>query len=411
MPEVEAKAGRAPGEVASAGGIAGPWRDDLIASLLATSLVFGLFLDGWNHINLQNGALGSFFTIWHALLYAGFTATALWIVTRNPHLYGHGLAKPYYQKLFGIPVRYPLAIAGLGLATVGLIGDVGWHTAYGSESGVARVIAPFHLFLFFGAALLIAAPLRSAWFAPAYYPRNLSLRTILPALISLMLVTAVAAFMFQWLSAFLDWTPSLQLGRVPVGLAGDKRIEGTVELAGVARVLVTNLLLLAPLLLALTRWRLPFPSATFLFVGVATMMSGLSEYRLGGSILAALAGGLACDLLVQLLRPSRARPAAVRTVAALTPAALWITYFLVLRWIHGIVWPTDLWLGTVGLAILTTLLVSFVVVPPTALEPLGEEEAGPGLLDEDVRRLLPAALGRSGFAVDGAADATSAPDS
>ena len=50
-----------------------PWREDLITSLLATTLVAGLFLDGWNHINLQNGALGSFFTVWHALLYTGFT--------------------------------------------------------------------------------------------------------------------------------------------------------------------------------------------------------------------------------------------------------------------------------------------------------------------------------------------------
>src|SRR5713226_9068376 len=54
-------------------GAKGIWREDLITSLLATLLVAGLFLDGWNHINLQNGALGSFFTVWHALLYTGFT--------------------------------------------------------------------------------------------------------------------------------------------------------------------------------------------------------------------------------------------------------------------------------------------------------------------------------------------------
>lgn len=53
------------------------WREDLVTSILATALVAGLFLDGWNHINLQNGALGGFFTVWHGLLYAGFTATVL----------------------------------------------------------------------------------------------------------------------------------------------------------------------------------------------------------------------------------------------------------------------------------------------------------------------------------------------
>src|SRR5512147_1515747 len=94
----------------------GPWRDDLVTSLLATLLVAGLFLDGWNHINLQNGALGSFFTIWHALLYAGFNATALWVVTRNPHLYTRGVAPaPYLTPILGLRLRYPLAIFGLAI--------------------------------------------------------------------------------------------------------------------------------------------------------------------------------------------------------------------------------------------------------------------------------------------------------
>ena len=50
------------------------------------------------------------------------------------------------------------------------------------------------------------------------------------------LVTALVAFMFQWLSAFVDWTPSLSIGRIPADLAGNDRIQGTVEFADVARV-------------------------------------------------------------------------------------------------------------------------------------------------------------------------------
>src|SRR2546427_812528 len=200
------------------------WREDMITSLLATALVAGLFLDGWNHINLQNGALGEFWTIWHGLLYLGFTASAFWAVTRNPHLYTRGAKpRPYFHPLLGVPLRYPLAIGGLALATIGLFGDIAWHTAFGPESGVARVIAPFHLFLFVAAAALASAPLRSAWYAPGYYPSASSLRTILPPLISLTLVTCVAAFMFQWLNAFLDWTPSVTVGHVPADLARDAR--------------------------------------------------------------------------------------------------------------------------------------------------------------------------------------------
>ena len=78
------------------------WREDLVTSLLSTLLVIGLFLDGWNHINLQNGALGGFFTIWHALLYFGFNGTALWVITRNPHLYDRGARPaPYFHKFLG----------------------------------------------------------------------------------------------------------------------------------------------------------------------------------------------------------------------------------------------------------------------------------------------------------------------
>src|SRR4051794_1711977 len=86
----ERSAKLASGTVTLAGTHRGPWRDDLVAAVLATTLVGGLFLDGWNHINLQNGALGSFFTIWHALLYAGFSATAGWVISRNAHLYTAG---------------------------------------------------------------------------------------------------------------------------------------------------------------------------------------------------------------------------------------------------------------------------------------------------------------------------------
>ena len=82
-------------------------------------------------------------------------------------------------------------------------------------------------------------------------------------------MTAIAALVFQWLYAFLDWTPSVVIGRIPLELAANGRVRGTTEFGGAAWILVTNLILLAPMLLALRRWRLPFGSATLLFVGVS----------------------------------------------------------------------------------------------------------------------------------------------
>jgi hypothetical protein len=342
-----------------------PWRDDLITALLGGTIIAGLFLDGWNHINLQNGALGGFFTPWHAALYAGVGATATWVLTRNPHLYLPGRApQQYLRPVLGVPLRYPFAIVGLGLATVGIIGDAFWHTFLGEEEGVARVIGPFHLLLFAGAAGLLAAPFRSAWHAPQYYPSASSFKTLLPPLLSLTLVTALAAFMFQWLSAFVDWTPSIQIDRVPADLEGREEVEGTIEYAGVARILVTNLILLSPILLALRRWQLTFGSVTFLFTTVALGMATLTEFDLGGTILAAAAGGLAADALILWLRPSLERAWTFRVVALVTALALWSAYFVVLAVVHDITWPFDLWLGTIGLTGLMGALLSYLTVPP-----------------------------------------------
>jgi hypothetical protein len=350
----------------SAGGrVFSLWREDLVAALCGTTMVFGLFLDGWNHINLQNGALGSFFTPWHAALYAGFTATAIWVMTRNPHLYLRSAApKPEMHVLLGIPLRYPFAVAGIALASVGMVGDAIWHSVSGEETGVARVIAPFHLLLFAGAGGLLAAPLRSAWHAPEHYPARLSFRNVLPPLISLTLLTALGSFMFQWLSAFLNWTPSLTLDRVPAALAAHERVRGTVEFADAARIVVTNLLLMGPVLLALRRWRLPFGSVTVLFTSIAVMMAGLAEYRLGWTIVAAAAGGLVADVLIRTLDPSPARPATYRVIAVGTPLVLWLAYFVVLRTAYDVHWPSDLWLGVTGLAGLTGGMLSFLTVPP-----------------------------------------------
>ena len=342
-----------------------PWAEDLITGLLATTLVAGLFLDGWNHINLQNGALGSFFTVWHALLYAGFTGTFLWVVTRNPHLFVHGVRPaPYLHRFLGIPMRYPLAMLGFVIAMVGMFGDLLWHSEFGEENGVARVIAPFHLLLFAGAAALVSAGLRSGWYAPGWYPRDSSFRRLFPALLSLTLVTCVAAFMFQWLSAFLDWTPSLPLGRMPSSLQADIRVRYTAEFAGVARILVTNIILLAPLFLALRRWQLPFGSATFLMVVVSAAMTGLATFDLGWTIVAAAIGGLVFDLIVAVTRPDTAHTFGYRLAAFAVPSVMWPAYFAILWIVYGITWPWDLTLGTIGLGALSTALLSYVAISP-----------------------------------------------
>jgi len=342
-----------------------PWREDLVTGLLATTLVAGLFLDGWNHINLQNGALGSFFTVWHGLLYAGFSATFAWVVTRNPHLFVPGARPaPYMHRVLGVPMRYPLAMLGFVIAMTGMFGDLLWHTEFGEENGVARVIGPFHLLLFAGAAALVSAGLRSGWYAPAWYPRVSGFIRLFPVLLSLTLVTCIAAFMFQWLSAILDWTPALPLGRMPSSLSADIRVRTTAEAVAAARVLATNAIVLAPLFLALRRWQLPFGSATFLITLVWTAMSGLTTFDLGATIGAGLLAGLTFDTVIALTSPDASRTLGYRLAAFAAPSVMWSTYFAVIWLVYGIVWPLDLLIGTIGMAALSSILLSYVAISP-----------------------------------------------
>jgi hypothetical protein len=339
------------------------WHDDLIAALLSATVIGGLLLDGWNHLVLQKGRLGSFFTPWHGLLYAGFTANAIWVLTRNRHLWNKSVKPdPRLYHVGPFRLRYPFAVGGLGLVFFGMVGDIIWHTVLGEETDVARVIAPFHIILFFGASLLIAAPLRSGWYAPHEYPKNGSFERLLPPILSVVLLTVAASFLLQWISPFMEWSAS-SLG----GLTGI--IPATthgLQTAMASRVVLSDIILVGPLLLAQRRWSLPPGTATLDFTVVATCMAALTSFHLVGTVLAAFAGGVAVDAALWL---GRHLPTTIRMylTAAVAPLVLWPVYFVILRVGYGAHWPADFCLGTAFLASLIGLVVAFLAglpVPP-----------------------------------------------
>ena len=55
------------------------WNENLATVAFGLWLMAGVFIDGFAHANLRN-TIENFFTPWHAILYSGFTATALWVV-------------------------------------------------------------------------------------------------------------------------------------------------------------------------------------------------------------------------------------------------------------------------------------------------------------------------------------------
>jgi hypothetical protein len=67
---------------------------------------------------------------------------------------------------------------------------------------------------------------------------------------------------------------------------------------------------------------------------------------------------------VARLRPGPNRPAAFRVAAVLVPLLLWGAWMAVYALAYGIAWPPELWAGVLGMACLSGLGLSVLVLPP-----------------------------------------------
>ena len=326
------------------------WREDVMTGWCSLLLVLGLYLDGWNHINLLDDGLGPFLTPWHGVLYAGFAATAAWILTRHQ--------RRGAWSLRAVPPGYRLALVGMGLAMVALAGDAVWHTLYGEEQGLARLISPFHLVLFSGACLLVSSALRAAWSGPTS-ARVPSLRAFWPVVLSTTLVVAMTAFFFQYVSPVVAWRRP-GLAALPAG----SPFAETVQVYELLGLLVHNLLFLAPVCLLLLRWQTPLGTFTVMSGTVALLLATQTELGLVGLVGAAVLGGAAADVAVHLLRPSPERRWAARSVAVIAPAIYWTAHFALLKAGYGVTWQLEIWLGSVVWASLSGLSLALLMWPP-----------------------------------------------
>jgi hypothetical protein len=254
-----------------------------------------------------------------------------------------------------VPAGYGLGLVGVALFVAGGVADGAWHTMFGVETGIAALLSPSHLLLLSGGLLMVTSPVRSAWSSPDL-PARSPARALFPAIWATALTTAIVLFFFQYVSAFVSRTPSTAEAGGPEGLL--------TTIVGVASVLVTNLIVVAPVLLLARRWRLPFGTVTLLATLSALGLTSLRELVLGALVPAMLAGGLATDLLMARLRPGPDRPWAFRAVAALAPLLLWGAWMVVYALAYGIAWPPELWAGVLGMASLSGLGLSVLALPP-----------------------------------------------
>jgi hypothetical protein len=324
------------------------WGEDLVTGWCSLLLVLGLYLDGWNHLDLVED--GPVLTPWHGLLYLGLAATAGWILTRHQ--------RRGAWSLRAVPPGYRLALVGLGLAMVAVAGDAVWHTLYGVEQGLARLVSPFHLVLFCGACLLVTSVLRAAWSGPSS-ARAPGLRAFWPVVLSTTLVVAMTASFFQYVSPVVAWRrPAL------AGLPAGAPFAETAQMYELLGLLAHNLLFVAPVLLLLLRWQTPLGTFTLTAGSVALLLATQTQPGLIGLVGAAVLGGAAADVAVSLLRPSPQRRWAARTVAVVAPAVYWTAHFALLRAGYGVRWELYLWLGSVIWAGLSGLTLALLMWPP-----------------------------------------------
>ncbi|MEQ4717617.1 hypothetical protein [Nonomuraea sp. B19D2] len=335
-------------------------RTDLVMALLGVWFGVGLMIDAWAHSNLAE--LETFFTPWHAAFYSGFAAVSGWIiwqVYRNVRAGRSGLAavpNGYLAGLLAIP-----GFAAFGFA------DMMWHELLGIEQTIDILFSPSHLGLIVTMMLIITTPLRSAWNAPDIGDRP-RLSRLLPALVGL-------GFGATLVSLFLSYGDAMQWSANGVVRAfSNLDGQGTDRLA--AAMIITNVVLLAPVLFLQRRWRLPFGSVTVLSVVGVLMPGAQTAFRNLPILLAFVAAGLVSDLLIRWLRPSRERRAAYWAFAGLSAFATWSLYLAVASVVAGqLPAVPELWTGAPVVAGLIGLALGALFLPNAVPAQAGESGA------------------------------------
>jgi hypothetical protein len=310
----------------------------------------GLVLDGWAHNHIPK--LESFFTPWHAVFYSGFLAIAGFLMATLVRNRAKG-----YPWRSAMPSGYELALLGVLIFMAGGVGDMIWHELFGIEVNVEALLSPTHLTLALGATLFVSAPWRAGWRRLAGEGEHMpGWASLLPQLLSVTFLLSLWTFMTQFAHPLVE--PWAAAGFRP----RSQNFPYIRQSLGIVGILLQTGLLMGLVLLTAMRWVLPFGSLLLMFTLNALLMSFMQDhYRF---IPAAALAGLGADLLIRWLKPSRERSGALRLFAFTVPVLYYVFYFVVMMLTQGIGWSVHLWTGSIVLAGVIGLLLSYLIIPP-----------------------------------------------
>ncbi|MFI6735187.1 hypothetical protein ACIBI9_19855 [Nonomuraea sp. NPDC050451] len=348
-------------------------RTDLVTALLGIWFGIGLMIDAWAHGNLAE--LETFFTPWHAVFYSGFVVVSGWIIWQV-----WSNVRAGRQGLAAVPTGYLAGLVAIpAFAAFGFV-DMMWRTVLGIETTIDIFFSPSHLGLVVTMMLIITTPLRSAWSAPDVGARP-SLGRLLPALLGLAFATTLVLLFLSYGDA-LKYRPQAIVqalsmaqdsGAAPQG-AGPRPVAPPADRVAVAMV-VTNVVILSPVLFLLRRWRLPFGSVTVMYTVMALMPAAQTGFRNLPILLSLVVAGLVSDLLIRRLRPSGERRAAYWAFAGLSAFATWSLYIGVASATGGgLPAVPELWTGAPIVAVLIGLALGTLFLPnAAAAEPVASD--------------------------------------
>jgi hypothetical protein len=326
-------------------------RFEWAVTVLGALWLGGVYLDGWAHTHGRVDE--TFFTPWHAVLYAGYLVLACVLVGR--WAWGVRRGAPWRRAM---PDGYGASLAGVGCWIVGGPFDAVWHEVFGFEADVEALLSPAHTLLALGFGLMVSGPLRAA----LRRPRGRWIDE-LPMVLSLTCVVSILTFFTQ-------------IAHPLANLFGARGRSGGSDLTelGVVGLLLTSTILAAPLLFLLALGRLP-AGAVVILIGINSVATGFVFDRGAypvGAVVAFIAGALAAEIVRGLLRPAVKRAGAFLAWAFLLPVLLTAAYFLALLVTSGIAWSPHLWLGSIVFCGIAGWLVASLVrtrsVPPSALD-------------------------------------------
>jgi len=306
--------------------------------------VSGAYIDGWAHIHVLE-AIESFITPWHAVLYSGFLATALFLLFRLS--LNHRAGYPWKRAL---PREYLFALVGVFVFLLGGTGDFLWHTIFGIENGIDALLSPTHLILALGAAITATGPLHAIWYRETQ-PKGAHKYAVV---LSMTFMFMVLTFMTQFLNPFKTPWPAL----------GERTTDPFYGLAlGAGSIIVFTGLFIGLVLAAVKYFEFPPGAFTlFLFLEAAgtTLMAGVNYYLIGAAII----GGVLIDIAYALCAPRHGKPAAIRYFAMSAASIFAAVYMTMIVVKEGTWWSVHFLGGSVVIAGIAAGLLTYLVVPP-----------------------------------------------